>query len=171
MTSMSNFCGPVQWNVKKCSVCKSKQKLKQVLALEKTEGRFTLRRRSSLEKNYRGILKFDWLRVTFLFSGGLHYGQESFGGELCTWMKKWHCYQCGDTFLKRSSLEVKFLGQPQTLGQENWPPENPNLNKIFLLFFPLLRHTIPSHVLGSIANSWPTSALLHHSVKRPWVTT
>ena len=34
------------------------------------------------------ILKFDWPRVTLLSDGGLHYGQESFGGELCTWMKK-----------------------------------------------------------------------------------
>jgi hypothetical protein len=34
------------------------------------------------------------------------------------------------TFLTRSSLEVKFLGQPQSLGQETWPPENSNLNKI-----------------------------------------
>ena len=38
--------------------------------------------------NSKGILKFHWLKVTLLFGGGLHYGQESFGGELCTWMKK-----------------------------------------------------------------------------------
>lgn len=30
--------------------------------------------------NYRGKLKFDWLRVTFLSGGDLHYNQESFGG-------------------------------------------------------------------------------------------
>jgi hypothetical protein len=33
-------------------------------------------------------------------------------------------------FLKRGSPEVKFLGQPQSLGQETWPLENSNLNKI-----------------------------------------
>ena len=82
--------------------------------------------------NSRGILKFDWPRVTLLSSGGLHYGQESFGGELCKWMKKSHGCQCGDTFLKGSSPEVKFLGQAQSLGQETWPPENSNLNEIFL---------------------------------------
>ena len=39
-------------------------------------------------KNSRGILKFDWPRVTLLSGGGLHYAQETCGGELCTWMKK-----------------------------------------------------------------------------------
>ena len=68
-------------------------------------------------------MKFDWLRVTLLSGGGLHYSQESSDGELCTWMKKWHACQRGDTFLKGSSLEVKFLGQPQSLRQETWPPE------------------------------------------------
>jgi len=96
--------------------------------------------------NFKGILKFDWARVTLLSSSGLCYGQEFFGGELCTWMKNWHGCQRDDTFWKGSSPEVKFLGQLQTLGQETWPSENPNLNKIF---FPLLRHTISSHVLGS----------------------
>ena len=38
--------------------------------------------------NFRGILKFDWPRITLLSSSGSYYGQESFGGELCTWMKK-----------------------------------------------------------------------------------
>ena len=42
---------------------------------------------TTVEKS-RGILKFDWRRVTFLFGGGLHCHQESYGGELCTWMKK-----------------------------------------------------------------------------------
>ena len=32
----------------------------------------------------QGILKFNWPRATLLSCGGLHYGQESFGGELCT---------------------------------------------------------------------------------------
>ena len=37
----------------------------------------------------RGILK-NWLRAATPFSGGggLHYGQESYGGEHCTWMKE-----------------------------------------------------------------------------------
>jgi hypothetical protein len=51
-------------------------------------------------------------------NGGLHYGQESIGEELCTWMNKWHGCKLGDTFLKGYSMEVKFLGQPQSLGQE-----------------------------------------------------
>jgi hypothetical protein len=33
-------------------------------------------------------------------------------------------------FLRRSSPEVKFLGQPQSLGQETWPLENSNFNKV-----------------------------------------
>jgi hypothetical protein len=41
-----------------------------------------------LVKYSRGILKYDWLRVRLLSDGGLHYGQEYTGGELCTWMKK-----------------------------------------------------------------------------------
>ena len=69
--------------------------------------------------NSRGILKFDWPRATLLSGGGLHYGQESFGEEHCTWMKKSYGCKRGDTFLKGSSPEVKFLGQPQSLGQEN----------------------------------------------------
>ena len=38
--------------------------------------------------NSSGTLKFDWPRATLLYGGGLHYGQESFGGEHCTWMEK-----------------------------------------------------------------------------------
>ena len=49
--------------------------------------------------------------------------------------KKWHGCQRGDIFLKGGgSSEVKFLGQPQSLKQETWTPENSNLNKIY--FFP-----------------------------------
>ena len=32
---------------------------------------------------------------------------------------------------KGNSLKVKFLGQPQTLGQETWPMENSNLSFYF----------------------------------------
>ena len=65
--------------------------------------------------NFKGSLKCDWPRVTLLSSGGLHYGQESFGGEHCQWMKKRHGCQRGDTFFKGSSLEVKLLGQPRLI--------------------------------------------------------
>jgi hypothetical protein len=44
--------------------------------------------------------------------------------EKMTWLPTWR------HFLKRTSPEVKFLGQPQSLKQETWPPENSNLNKI-----------------------------------------
>jgi hypothetical protein len=47
--------------------------------------------------------------------------------EKMTWLPMW---QVGNAFLKRSSPEVKFLGQPQSLGQETWLLENSNLNKI-----------------------------------------
>jgi len=87
--------------------------------------------------------------VTLLFGGGLHYGQEFFGEELCTWMKNSHGCQGGDTFFEGEFSGGQVSRQPQTLRQETWPPENPNFLKDFLLVFPLLRHTIPSHVLGS----------------------
>ena len=35
-----------------------------------------------------GIMKFDWPRVTLLSGGDLPYGQESFGGEHYTRIKK-----------------------------------------------------------------------------------
>jgi hypothetical protein len=73
----------------------------------------------------------------------LHYGQEFTRGELCTWMKKWHGCQHGNTFLKKDSPEVKFLGQPQSLRQKTWPSENSNLNKILskhVLFLTFYNH-------------------------------
>ena len=97
-----------------------------------TKGCFTLRWRSPPVMNSEGILKFDCLRVTLLSSGGLHYGQESLGGELCTWMNDMVANMAA-LFWKESSPEVKFLGQPQSLGQETWHPGNFNFNKIFLL--------------------------------------
>ena len=78
-------------------VCNLISCLQYVMA---TKGRFTLRWRSPPVMNSTRISKFGWPRVTLLSGGSLHYGQESFGGELCTWMKLWHGYQCGDTFLK-----------------------------------------------------------------------
>ena len=43
--------------------------------------------------------------------------------NICTWMKKWHGCQHGDFFWKGSSMEFKFLEQPQSLIQESWPQE------------------------------------------------
>ena len=60
-------------------------------ACVRTFGGVSLRKlwwRRPLAMNSRRIQKFDWPRVTLLSGGGLHYGQESFGGEICTWMKK-----------------------------------------------------------------------------------
>ena len=71
--------------------------------------------------NYRGILKFDWQRVGLLPGGGLHYDKESFGGELCTWMNNDMATNVETFSFEGGSLEVKFLGQPQSLGQETWP--------------------------------------------------
>ena len=67
---------------------------------------------------YRGILKFDWPTMTLLSGGGFNYGQESFGGEHSTWMKKRNGCQGDGTFMKGDSLEVKVFGQPQGLGHE-----------------------------------------------------
>ena len=100
------------------------------------EGRFTLRWRSPPVMNSRGILKFEWPRATLLSGGGYTTSKRPLVENIvqCTWMKKWHGCQCGDTFLTGSSPEVKFLAQPQSLGQETWPPENSNLNKYFIVF-------------------------------------
>ena len=75
------------------------------------------------------LISWEWHSFP---GGGLHYGQESFGGELCTWLKKWRGCQRGDNFLKGSSPEVKFLEQPQNPGEETWPPKNSNLNKLVI---------------------------------------
>ena len=74
----------------------------------------------------------------------LHYGQEVFGREHCTRWKNDMDANVATLFLKGSSLEVKFLGQPQSLRQETWPPENSNLNKIFYcLFIFSIIHPLP----------------------------
>ena len=98
-----------------------------IYVIRDTKGHFTPRWRSPPVMNSRGTLKFDWPRVTLFSGGGLHYGQESFGRALCTWIKNWRDCQRGDIFLKGSPLEVKFLGQPQNLGQETWPLKKPQL--------------------------------------------
>ena len=90
--------------------------------------------------------------------GGLHYNKESFGGELCPWMKEWHACQHGDTFLKGSFVGVRFLGQPQSLGQETWPPKNSNSDRTFFLILYLLWHSIPCLKQPSLAlTNWCTS--------------
>ena len=64
-------------------------------------------------------------------------------GWKMTWLPTWQ------HFLKESSSKVKFLGQPQSRGQETWPLESSNLNRIFflrviyLLSCLILLHTIP----------------------------
>ena len=78
------------------------------------KGHFTLKWRSPTVMNSRGISEFDWSWATLLSGGGLHCGQESFGGEHCTGMKKmswmsmwWHFFWRG--VLRRSG----FLGNPK----------------------------------------------------------
>ena len=68
----------------------------------------------------RGILKFDWMRATLLFGGGLHYGQESFNlvESIGHGWKNDMGANVASPFLKGSSAEVKFLGQAQSLRQE-----------------------------------------------------
>ena len=70
-----------------------------------SKGRFTLRWRSPPVMHAREFLKFDWPRGTLLSGGGLHYGQESFGGEHRTWMPTWRHFFEGEV-LRRAS----FLG-------------------------------------------------------------
>jgi hypothetical protein len=95
-----------------------------------SSGRFTLWWRRSLVKNSREILKYDWPKVRLLSGGGLHYGQESISGELCTWMKKMTWLPMWQHFFEEGFSEGQVFGQPQSLKQEAWPPENSNLNKI-----------------------------------------
>jgi hypothetical protein len=44
--------------------------------------------------------------------------------EKMTWLPTWR------HFFEAEFLEVKFLRQPQSLGQETWPSENSSLNRI-----------------------------------------
>ena len=65
--------------------------------------------------------------------GGLHYGHVVWWRTL--YIHEWKndmAANVASLFSKGSSPEVKFLGQPQSLGQETWPPENSNSNKIFI---------------------------------------
>jgi hypothetical protein len=68
----------------------------------------------------RGILKFDWSRVTLLSGGALHCGQEFFGGELLyvddkmTWLPMWQHF-----------LEGEFFG-----GQVSWPTSKPQTRNL-----------------------------------------
>ena len=73
--------------------------------------------------------------------------------------------QHSNTFCKGSSPEVKFLGQPQTLGQETWPLENSNLRLFFLLFFP---SCMPWQPLSQITVSWRLKFLTNWSTSPPW---
>ena len=75
-----------------------------------------------------------------------------------------------DTFCFGSSMKVKFLEQPQTLGQETWLLENPNLRHSFNCF-PILSAipTVASNNLVLGWNSWPSGALLRCSLNWPLI--
>ena len=70
--------------------------------------------------NSRGNLKFDWPRMTLLSGGGLHYGQESFGGgtlymdEKMTRLPTW-----------RHFFEGEF-----SQGQVSWATSNPRTRNL-----------------------------------------
>ena len=73
----------------------------------------------SLVMNSIGILKFDWPRAVLLSGDGLHYGQESVGGDHCTWMKKWHGCQGGRHFVEGEVLwRWSFLGSLEALNKK-----------------------------------------------------
>ena len=83
------------------------------------EGRFTLQRRSPPVMNFREILKFGWPRATLLSGGGLHYCQESLGGEHCTWMKKLTWMPTWRHFFWRGVLrKSSFLGYLKALDKK-----------------------------------------------------
>jgi hypothetical protein len=63
---------------------------------------------------FRGMVQYDWLGYEFFTGRGLHYNQDcswwrpsSMGGKV-TWLSTW---------LENISLEVTFLGQPETFAQ------------------------------------------------------
>ena len=66
--------------------------------------------------------------------------------EKMTWLQTWRHIVEGEF-----SGGVKFLEQPQSLGQETRPPENSNLNKLCYLSFHLL---FVYHSLPQITMSW-----------------
>ena len=68
--------------------------------------------------NSKGILKFDWSRVTFLSGGGLHYGQEPFGEELCTWMKNGMAISVATYFWRGVFRRSSFLGNLKALDKK-----------------------------------------------------
>ena len=81
----------------------------------KAKGHFTLRWRSPSVMNSRGILKFDWSRVTLLFGGGSHYNEESFGGELCRWMENDMVANMATLFGREVLQRSGFLGNLEAL--------------------------------------------------------
>ena len=113
------------------------------------EGRFTLRWRSPPVINPRGILKVDWLRATLVSGGGLHYGQESFGREHCTWMKKWHGCQ------RRGHFSAgEFSG-----GRVSWATSKPctrNLTsgELQIKYFIVFSSSLAYLLLPQITMSW-----------------
>jgi hypothetical protein len=106
-------------------------------------------------------------RSGFTLQLGLLWWRTSSMGE------NWHkCHYDNILLLgdgvKGRSMEVMFHVQPQSIGQETWPPENSNARLFFLLFFHLVIHTNPYLKLHLVLgwNSWPTGALLHCSLNR-----
>ena len=83
-------------------------------------GCFTLHWRRSLVIKSKGILNFDWVRVTLLSDGGLHYDQESFGGDLCTWMEEMTWLPTWQHF-----YEGEFSG-----GQASWATSKPRTRNL-----------------------------------------
>ena len=111
-----------------------------------SQGRFTLWWRSPLVLNYRGISKI-WLAE----SDTLVRWWFTLRPTIIWWRTLYMDAKVTTLFLRGGSQEVKLLGQPQSLGQETWPPENSDLNRIFYCLF--IFSWIPSlasknHVLG-----------------------
>ena len=89
-------------------------------------------------------------------------GEENNGGELFSWMIRWHGRLRGGTFWSWASLEEEFLVRPQEAGQAQLQ------EKCFIAFNSSLAHppfASYNHVLAK--HSWPTGGLLHRSVNRP----
>ena len=114
-----------------------------------TTCRFTLWWRSPLVMNSRGTLQFDWPRATLLYGGGLHHGQETFGEEHCTWMKRMTWMPTWWTLFRRGVLwRSSFLGNLKASAR-NLTSGELQLESNILLSCHRLRHTIPQ-----ITMSW-----------------
>ena len=102
------------------------------LTLSLSEGWYKVQCRSALVKTFsewNPMIGYSQLGSTYTMSktslveNFKHGGKDDTGANMAT-----HC--CCE-----SSAEVKFLGQPQTLIQETWSPENPNFRQTILTNF------------------------------------